>query len=100
MQYLFKTNLHCIALYSIFATNKQLTQQRNNKKQEKQKNNPNKKLLIMRTYTFGHQLGTTTIKVKQDGTALFRGKTYSSYNSARRALANYFGFVYLIKKAK
>lgn len=52
----------------------------------------------MKTYTFGHQLGTATIKVNEDGTAVFNRNKYSSYNSARKALTNYYEFSYLIKK--
>ena len=52
----------------------------------------------MKTYTFSHQLGTATIKVNNNGTAVFNRKKYSSYNSARKALTNYYGFSYIIKK--
>ena len=51
----------------------------------------------MKNITFSHQLGTTTIHVNDDGTAVFRDKTYSSYKSARRALTKFYGFAYRLR---
>lgn len=52
----------------------------------------------MKTIKFAHQLGTTTIRVFCDGTATFHRKRYSSYQSARRALTNYYGFAYRVDR--
>lgn len=51
----------------------------------------------MKNIKFSHQLGTTTIHVNDDGTAVFRDKTYSSYKSARRALTKFYGFAYRLR---
>lgn len=51
----------------------------------------------MKTYTFNHQLGTAIIRVYEDGTATFNRKRYSSYRSARQAMARFYGFVWEVK---
>ena len=48
----------------------------------------------MKIKKFIHQLGEVTVRIYSDGTATFNKKRFRSYQSARRALTTYYGFVY------